>query len=112
MSSCTEEAFTQMIPERSLRQRMDALSYANTVRVYRANFKRDLKAGRRKLVEVLIDPPEMIEGAKIIDLLLATPKIGRVKADKLLRRAHISPSKTVGGMTERQRNELIALYRR
>jgi hypothetical protein len=31
------------------------------------------------------------------------PKVGRVKANRVLTSARISPSKTLGGLTERQR---------
>ena len=39
-------------------------------------------------------------------MLLAMPKYGQVKANKALTQCRISPSKTLGGLTERQRNEL------
>jgi hypothetical protein len=40
------------------------------------------------------------------------PKIGPVKAGRLLTIAHISPSKTVGGLSERQRASLVELLSR
>lgn len=95
------------VPERSLQQRMEALQNANEVRVYRANLKRDIKAGRANLVDLLINPPEKLDTAKLSDFLLAVPKMGRVKVDKMLRTCKISPSKTIGGLTERQRDELV-----
>jgi hypothetical protein len=100
------------VPDRSMRQRMDALQVANEVRTLRANLKRDLKAGRAKVVDYLIDPPEWIETMKVFDLLLALPKIGRTKANKFLALCRVSPAKTIGGMTERQRTELVSLLRR
>jgi hypothetical protein len=48
----------------------------------------------------------------VFDLLLAVPKYGRVKVNKILGTCKISPSKTVGGLSERQRRELVALMRR
>lgn len=96
-------------PDRSLAQRMDALALANEVRVARARLKRDLRAGRRSLAPLLLDPPEWLETAKVFDLLLATPKIGRVKAHKRMQRAMISPSKTMGGLSDRQRSCLLEL---
>jgi hypothetical protein len=36
------------------------------------------------------------------------PKVGRVKVRKILEKARISPSKTLGGMTVRQRTELAS----
>lgn len=100
------------VPNRSFDQRMAALGQANAVRTYRANLKRDVKAGRKNIVDLLINPPEKIETMKVVDLLLSTPKMGRVKVDKLLRQCHISPSKTVGGMSQRQRDGLLLLLGR
>jgi hypothetical protein len=99
-------------PERSLNQRMDALQRANEIRSRRAQLKRDLKAGRASIHKLLLDPPEWVETAKVFDMLLAVPKYGRVKANKILTTCRISPSKTIGGLSQRQRDELIASLRR
>lgn len=101
-----------MIPDRSLMQRMEALQNANETRTYRANLKRKLKTGRVNVVDLLENPPELIETMKIMDLLLSVPKMGRVKNDKLLRTCRISPSKTVGGMSDRQRSEIVHVLRK
>jgi hypothetical protein len=50
--------------------------------------------------------------AKVFDMLLAVPKLGRVRATRFLNQCRISQSKTVGGLTERQRSELLALLDR
>jgi hypothetical protein len=99
-------------PERSLNQRMDALQRANEIRMRRAQLKRDLKSGRRSIHELLNEPPEYVETAKVFDMLLAVPKYGRVKANKILVNCRIAPSKTIGGLSERQRSELISLLNR
>jgi hypothetical protein len=99
-------------PERSLTQRMDALQRANDIRTRRAQLKRDLKGGRTSIHQLLIDPPEYLETAKVFDMLLAVPKYGRVKVNKVLQQCRISPSKTIGGLSERQRAELVSLLRR
>lgn len=99
-------------PERSLVQRMEALQRANDIRSRRAQLKRDLKAGRQQIHELLLDPPEYLESAKVFDLMLAVPKYGRVKVNKILSTCRISPSKTIGGMSQRQRSELVDLMRR
>jgi S13-like protein len=99
-------------PERSLVQRMEALQRANDIRSRRAQLKRDLKAGRQPIHELLLEPPEYLETAKVFDLLLAVPKYGRVKVNKILSQCRISPSKTIGGLSQRQRAELVALMRR
>jgi hypothetical protein len=99
-------------PERSLVQRMEALQRANDIRSRRAQLKRDLKAGRTPIHELLLEPPDYLQTAKVFDLLLAVPKYGRVKVNKILSQCRISPSKTLGGLSERQRGELVALLRR
>jgi hypothetical protein len=97
-------------PERSLDQRMDALRRANDVRVRRAQLKKDLKDGKVRIQTILGDPPEYVETAKVIDILMAVPKFGRVKAARFLNTCRISQSKTVGGLSDRQRAELIDLF--
>lgn len=88
---------------------MTALARANEIRSRRAQLKRDLKAGRASIEALLLDPPEYIETAKVFDILLTIPKYGRVKVSKLLSHCRIAPSKTIGGLSERQRRELISL---
>lgn len=102
----------EMIPVRTQDQRMEALERANEIRTYRANLKRDIKAGRANVVDLLIDPPQKIETMGVFDLLMAIPKLGRTKVDKLFRQCRISSSKTVGGLSERQSQELILLLGR
>jgi hypothetical protein len=99
-------------PERSLDQRMEALKRANDIRSQRAQLKRDLKAGKAKIQTLLLDPPEYVQTAKVIDMLLAVPKYGRVKTNRILNQCRISPSKTIGGLSQRQRDELVAQLRR
>jgi hypothetical protein len=99
-------------PERSLQQRMDALQRANQIRTRRAQLKRDLKSGRRSIHDLLLDPPDYVETAKVFDMLLAVPKYGRVKVNKVLQQCRISPSKTIGGLSQRQRTELVSMLRR
>ena len=91
---------------------MDALRRANEVRVRRAQLKKEVKAGVIRIDDVLDNPPEYVSTAKVFDILLAAPKVGRVKASRFLKHCRISQSKTVGGLSERQRAELVGLLRR
>lgn len=97
-------------PERSLEQRLGALQNANQVRSYRAELKRAWKLGApvRSVRDVLALPNEREQTWKVLDLLVAVPKVGRVKANKALVRCRVAPSKTVGGLSPRQRGELLA----
>jgi DNA-binding NarL/FixJ family response regulator len=94
---------------RSPESRMNALRQANQVRSLRAKLKRDLRAGTVRLEQILAIRPGYLATAKVFDLLVAVPKIGPVKAAHLLNLAHISPSKTVVALSERQRARLIEL---
>jgi hypothetical protein len=104
--------FLRSVPERTDDQRMAALKRANEIRSERATLKRDLKAGRKRVHDFILDPPEWLETMKISDLMLACPKYGRVKVSKILQLCRVSPSKTLGGMSSRQRTEIVSMLRR
>ncbi len=108
----SKSASAGLTPERSRAQRMDALQRANDIRTRRARLKRDLKAGRVKIHPLLLDPPDCLKTAKVFDLLLAVPKYGRVKVQRIHTHCRISSSKTIGGLSERQRNELVSYLTR
>jgi len=82
------------------------------VRSARAKLKRELAAGEIELAQILVEPPSCVRMARVRDLLLVLPKIGSVKAGRILAQCGIAHSKTLGGLTERQRAELISLFRR
>jgi len=43
---------------------------------------------------------------------MAVPKYGKVKATRYLNHCRISQGKTIGGLSDRQRSELLELLRR
>ena len=98
-------------PSRYLDQRLDALDRANRIRVQRAQIERALKSGDTTFDQVLVDPPDYVLTAKVYDMLLSVPRLGRVRAGRLLTQCRISQSKTVGGLSDRQRGELLDLFR-
>jgi hypothetical protein len=110
MPAATKSASTA--PERSLTQRMEALKRANTIRTKRAKLKKDLRAGRVRPQSLLLSPPEYILTAKVSEMLMAVPKYGQVKVNKILSQCRISPSKTIGGLSPRQRAELVSFLRK
>ena len=100
------------VPGRSREQRLRALEQANEVRTARAKLKKELASGKIELLQILADPPACVRTARIRDLLVAVPKIGSVRAGRILAQCRIAHSKTLGGLTDRQRGELINLFRR
>jgi hypothetical protein len=102
---------TNEIPTRSEAQRDEALKRANDVRSKRAQLKKDIKAGRKQALVILIDPPGWTLTMKVTTLLFAQPKFGRVKVNRTINAARVSTSKTVGGLSERQRGEIAEQLR-
>lgn len=96
-------------PTRSLAQRQEALRLANHIRTYRADLKRDIKQGTMLVSTILKDPPAEVLTMKVWALLLAMPKVGRTKANKWLSKSRVSYSKTIEGLSDRQRRELLVL---
>ena len=99
------------VPGRSREQRLRALEQANEVRTARAELKRELAAGKIELAEILANPPPCARTARVRDLLVALPRIGAVRAGRILGHCGIAHSKTLGGLTDRQRGALISLLR-
>jgi hypothetical protein len=102
---------TLSVPPRSREQRQAALARANEVRVARAQLKRELAAGTIELAQLLSVPPASAERAKVEELLLAVPRIGPARAQRALAHCRIAETKTVAGLSDRQRAELIDFLR-
>lgn len=98
-------------PTRSREQRFAALRKANEIRIGRAQLKRALTDGAVTIEHVLANPPECARQQKVEDVLLAVPKYGPSKVARLLARCRVSPAKTIGGLSERQRQELLRHFR-
>jgi hypothetical protein len=85
---------------------MDALEEANRIRTARAGMKRNLKNGIVHITDLIENPPEFINTMKILDLLVAAPKIRGIKARQILG-PYISPTRAVGNLTDAQRDGLV-----
>ncbi len=105
MSSSPELALEA--PKRSADQRREALALANQVRSERAAHKAALKRGAVSIATVLSHPPRYLASAKVTEVLLALPGYGPKKTARLLECRGVSPRKSIRGLTERQRGELI-----
>jgi hypothetical protein len=62
-----------------------------------------------ELAQVLTDPPPCAQTAKLRELLLAVPRIGPARVHRALAHCRIAYAKTVAGLSDRQRGELIEL---
>jgi len=92
-------------PQEASKQREDALARANRIRIDRARSKRDLRARRCGLTVAL--EMECWQSAKVFDLLLCVPTLGRVKVNARLARLGINPSRKVEHLTERQVADIL-----
>lgn len=101
-----------VVPGRSVEQRLVALERANEIRYARAALKRALRDGDIRGWEVVADTHPDYLTMRVYDLLVALPKFGQVKARKLLVQLRISHVKTLGGLSDRQRCELVDALRR
>jgi hypothetical protein len=89
-------------------QHMQALELANRVRLARAELKRRVGRGQATAAEVVVTCPWEAESMSIADLLMSQHRWGRTRCHRFLGSMRMSETKTIGSMTERQRNELAA----
>lgn len=102
---------TRTTPQRSTDQRLAALRRANEIRGARSSLKAMMKIlGRNQACEVFArvvqDPAPEFHTMKVTELLLAVPKFGRRKLNPTMLRLGLSHSKTLSGLSPRQRGEL------
>lgn len=88
-------------------QRLAALGRANTIRAYRSQLKADLRIGRTPLADALLSDSEYLRTMRVRDLLLATPIIGKLKADRALQACRLRPTICLGKMSHRSRVDLL-----
>jgi hypothetical protein len=98
------------VPARSREQRQRALQQANEIRMARAKLKKELASGKLTLVQILAEPPACVRTARLRELLLVLPKIGPAKAGRILAQCGIAHSKTLAGLSDRQRAELLNTF--
>ena len=87
-------------------QHMRALAQANRVRLARAELKRQVADGETTVAEIVIARPWETESMSIADLLMSQHRWGRTRCRRFLAAISMVETKTIGSMTERQRNEL------
>jgi hypothetical protein len=100
------------LPELSDESRRQALEKAAEARKIRAELKQQLKAGEIGFSEVLrrADSDEIIGKTKVSAVLEALPKVGKVRARKIMERLDISPSRRVRGLGANQREKLLRAF--
>ena len=87
-------------------QRLRALERANAVRLARAELKRRIAEGDASAADVILDPPAEALSWAIGELLMSQRRWGNTRCRKFLSRHHITETKTLGALTDRQRHLL------
>lgn len=90
-------------------QHMQALQRANEVRLARAELKRRVARGEVDAAEVVRTCPWEADGMAIADLLASQRQWGDSRVRRFLATVPLSEAKTIGKMTERQRNALATM---
>jgi hypothetical protein len=90
-------------------QHLQALEYANRVRLARARMKRRIAAGELSAAEVILSCPWQAHSMSVSDLLMSQKRWGRARCRRLLVSLGVPENKQVGTLTERQRLALAAV---
>jgi len=97
-------------------QALAALAQANRVRLRRASLMRWLHGtssaeSYEKAAELILEPDPTVHSMLTLDLLQRIRGVGPSQAERMLELADISPTRTLGALTARQRAGLAALLR-
>ena len=94
----------QLTPEiRSL-----AVARASKARSERSEVRSDLRSGARSFFDIVIDPRMSIKKMRVLELLESLPGVGLTRAQAIMSRAEISPTRRIAGLGRHQ----IAILRK
>ena len=96
------------LPSLTPEQRAAALEKAAEARRARAALKVRLKSSGTSLAEVLAsgESDDVVGKMKVVAVLEAMPGVGKVRAQQIMERLEISPSRRVRGLGVKQREAL------
>jgi hypothetical protein len=96
-------------PSRSSDQLQAALEKAAQARRTRAEIKEQLKMGSLTFEQVLTraERDEVVAKTKVLAVLESLPRLGKVKARRVLDEVGISETRTLQGLGEQQRKKLL-----
>src|SRR5205085_8714013 len=89
-------------------QHLRALARANEVRLARAELKRRIADGEISAAHVIVECPWEAASMTVSDVLTSQRRWGSTRCRKLLQSILVSENKTVGSLTQRQRDALAA----
>lgn len=96
------------IPQLSAEERSKALAKAQQIRSQRMEVRKQLKAGKLSLAEILNDPDnEVYAKMRVKYLLESLPQVGKITAAKLMEEIGIDEARRVQGLGSRQKAQLL-----
>ena len=100
------------IPPLSDEQRQQARNAATEARRRRADIKQSLRSGERTLTEVLelAEHDDVIAHTKVIDVLKSLPRVGGVRAGRVMERLDIAANRRLRGLGKHQTAALLAEF--
>lgn len=100
------------IPPLSDEQRSQARLAATEARRRRAEIKQALRTGERSLAEVLelAEHDDVVAHTKVVDVLRSLPRVGSVRAGKIMARLDIAPNRRLRGLGKHQAAGLVAEF--
>lgn len=84
-------------------QHLLALARANEVRLARAELKRRIATRELTVAQIVLDVPREAKNMTVADLLASQHRWGRTRCRRFLQAIPLSEAKTVGALTDRQR---------
>lgn len=90
-------------------QHLRALNRANEVRLARAELKRRVADGEISAREVILEAPWEAASMAVADLLMSQRRWGITRCRKVLSQIPVTETKTIGSLTDRQRQALAGL---
>lgn len=100
------------IPPLSDEQRQQARQAATEARRRRADMKQALREGRQTLAQVLeeAEQDDVIAHTKVVDVLKSLPRVGSVRASRVMERLDIAANRRLRGLGKHQTAALIAEF--
>jgi hypothetical protein len=89
--------------------RLRALSRATEVRTGRAQLRRDIRAGKLTVSDILGDIPNEAATMQVVELLMFQRGWGRVRSRKLLKNVPVAENKALCTLTQRQLDLIVSL---
>ena len=100
------------IPPLSDEQRQQARHAATEARRRRAAIKQGLRTGELTLAEVLAtaETDDVIAHTKVVDVLKSLPRVGAVRAERVMERLDIATNRRLRGLGRHQVAALVAEF--